>query len=133
MHPEYYGLLMFAQATGPGARLLRVSGSPAGQVKVWATRAADSRVNVVLINKSQDRHRIVTLRIDGASGPATLERLEAPSASAKADVTLDGRRIGAERGVLVGRPATVSVAPHGGRYVVRMPAASAAMLTLPAS
>ena len=133
MHPEYYGLLMFAQATGPGARLLRVSGSPAGQVKVWATRAADGRVNVILINKSQDRHRIVTLRIDGASGPATLERLEAPSASAKADVTLDGRRIGAERGVLVGRPATVSVAPHGGRYVVRMPAASAAMLTLPAS
>ena len=38
MHPEYYGLLMFAQAFPPGARLLPVS-APAGPVKVWATEA----------------------------------------------------------------------------------------------
>ncbi len=36
VHPEYYGLLMFAQAFPPGAHLLSVS-APSGPVKVWAT------------------------------------------------------------------------------------------------
>ena len=38
VHPEYYAMLMFAQAFPPGAQLLPVT-EPAGPVKVWATRA----------------------------------------------------------------------------------------------
>ena len=133
MHPEYYGLMMFAQAAPAGSRLLRIAGSAGDQVKIWATRATDGRVRVVLINKSQDRGRDVTLRVDGATGTATLERLLGPNASAKSGVTLDGRRIGTERGVLVGPPVHLTVRPHGDRYLVGLPAASAAMLTLPAS
>ena len=37
VHPEYYGMLLFAHAFPPGAQLLPVS-APAGPVKVWATR-----------------------------------------------------------------------------------------------
>jgi Glycosyl hydrolase family 79 C-terminal beta domain len=133
MHPEYYGLMMFAQAAPAGSRLLRIAGSAGGQVKIWATRATDGRVRVVLINKSQDRRRDVTIRVDGATSTATLERLLGPSASATSGVTLDGRRIGTERGVLVGPPAHLTVRPHGGRFLVALPAASAAMLTLSAS
>jgi hypothetical protein len=133
MRPEYYGLMMFAQAAAPRARLLQITDSAGNQVKVWATRATDGRVRVVLINKSQDRRRDVSVHVDGATGTATLERLLGPSASAKSGVTLDGRRIGTERGVLVGPPAHLTVRPRGGRYAVRLPAASAAMLALPAS
>ena len=49
--PEYYGLLMFAAAAPPGARLLRISGQPGTAVKAWATRATDGTIHVVLINK----------------------------------------------------------------------------------
>ena len=38
--PEYYGLLMFAQAAPAGARLLKTSGT-LGNVRAWATRATD--------------------------------------------------------------------------------------------
>ncbi len=133
MRPEYYGLLMFAQAAVPGARLLQITGSAGTQVKVWATRAPDGQIRVVLINKNQNRRSDVTVHIDGGTGTATLERLLGPNASAKSGVTLDGRRIGAERGALVGPPAHLTVRPRGGGYAVRLPAASAAMLTLPAS
>src|SRR5438270_885874 len=42
VEPEYYGLLMFAQAAPPGSRLLRISG--AGAVKTWATRGRDGHI-----------------------------------------------------------------------------------------
>ncbi|MGH2873871.1 MAG: hypothetical protein ACRDL5_15600, partial [Solirubrobacteraceae bacterium] len=51
VHPEYYGMIMFAQATPPGSRLLALrSPAPAG-VKIWATRARDGAIHVVVINK----------------------------------------------------------------------------------
>src|SRR6202020_500659 len=50
VHPEYYGLLMFAQAFPPGARLLPVS-AQSGPVKIWATLGADGVTRVVAINQ----------------------------------------------------------------------------------
>ncbi|MBV8999226.1 MAG: hypothetical protein JO304_09215 [Solirubrobacterales bacterium] len=130
--PEYYGLLMFAQAAPPGARLLNLSGA-LGNVRAWATRAPDGTAHVVLINEDTAQSRTVAVRIAGTHGAATLERLQGKGISATAGVTLGGQTFGTQTttGTLAGRPAITSVAPARGAYVVKLPRASAAMLTLP--
>jgi Glycosyl hydrolase family 79 C-terminal beta domain len=130
VHPEYYGMLLFAQAFPPGARLLPVS-SPAGPVKVWATAGRDGRTRVVLINKDPTTPATVQLSLPQASGPASLERLTAPSLAATNGVTLAGQTFGdsTQTGTLVGVPQTETVSPVGGSYAVDLPAGSAAMLT----
>ena len=130
--PVYYGMLMFAQAAPPGARLLRVTGSAGGQVRTWATKGTDGAIRVVLINDSTAQARTVTLRAPALGGPSALERLLAPSARATQGVTLGGLSFGAETatGQLAGTPTLTPVTPTGGQYVISMPAASAALLTI---
>ena len=131
--PEYYGLEMFAQAAPPGARLLKTSGS-LGNLKAWATRAPDGTVHVVLINEDTAQSRTVAVRLPGVNGTATLERLEAAGVSARTGVTLGGQTYGTDTttGTLAGRSTVASVAPTRRGYVVKLPRASAAMLTLDA-
>ncbi|MBV9805399.1 MAG: hypothetical protein JO130_19530, partial [Solirubrobacterales bacterium] len=57
VHPDYYGMLMFAQAFPPGARLLPVH-APATPVKVWASTGPDGHTRVTLINKDSRPHRV---------------------------------------------------------------------------
>jgi hypothetical protein len=130
--PEYYGLLMFARATPPGSRLVAVGASANGALHTWATRARDGTVRVVLTNGGSSS-RVLAVRIDGADGRASLYRLTAPSASATSGVTLGGQSFGAETGtgLLAGQSECSSVTPADGRYVVSLPATSAALLVLP--
>jgi len=129
VHPEYYGLLMFAQAFPPGARLIPVSVSPTGPLKVWATRDAHGTVRVELINKDPDNSYQVQLQAPGGVGH--LERLEAPSVNARGGVTLGGRTFGGEtRTGVLAAPQTETVTPVRGTYTVTLPAGSAALLTL---
>jgi Glycosyl hydrolase family 79 C-terminal beta domain len=132
VRPEYYGLMMFAQAAPAGARLLAVSGSAGAQVTPWATRAPDGTIHVVLINDSLHRPQTVAVRIPGPSSLAALERLRAPSVSSTDGVTLGGQSFGAQTstGRLTGRAGNGVVALSAGVYTVPVPAASAAMLTL---
>jgi hypothetical protein len=118
VRPDYYGLLMFAQAFPAGARLLpvRVAGGP---VKVWATTAG-----VVLINKGS-RAREVALAVPQAA--THIEWLRAPSAGATTGVTLGGVSIGAT-GVLP-KPRLEPISPRPGRYSIDLPGDSAALLT----
>jgi hypothetical protein len=128
--PDYYGLALFAQAAPAGARLLKVAATRNPGLKIWAARAPDGTINVVVINEGT-RVGVIALRAPaGARGPGTLERLQAPSLTATRRVTLAGQTFGAATGLPVGRPRTATVAPRVGRYVFRVPAASAAMLTL---
>ncbi len=139
--PEYYGLQMFAQAAPPGSRLLRLSGS-LGAVKAWATRAPDGSLRVALINEYTAQARTVAVRIPGVRATGTLERLQAPGLSARTGVTLGGQTFGTDKaaapdggaltttGVLAGRSSVTRVSKTSRGYVVRMPAASAALLTL---
>jgi hypothetical protein len=133
VEPDYYGLDMFAQAAPPGSRLLKVTPAASGQLHAWATRAPDGALRVVLINEGT-RTRVVAVRVPGAAGVAagtgTLERLEAPSITALGHVTLAGQTFGAATGLPVGASETTSVAPARSGYVFRVPAASAAMLTV---
>ena len=135
MSPEYYGLLMFAQAAPPGSRLLRISGT-SGPLKIWATKAPDGRIRIVVINRDTAHTHVVSLPAasSGGGGPATIERLQAPSAASSTGVTLGGESFatGTETGSLA-PPSDDAVPKRGGRYLVTMPAASAALLTLPKS
>jgi hypothetical protein len=130
VHPEYYGLLMFAQAFPPGARLLSVS-APSGPVKVWATQGADGVIRVTLINKDPNAEHDVQLQLPGVPGQAALETLQAPSVSATSGVTIGGQTFGPESttGTLPGPPATTPIDPASGTYTVSLPAGSAALLT----
>jgi hypothetical protein len=129
--PEYYGLEMFAQAAPPGSRLLSLSGA-LGNVRSWATRAPDGTLHVVLINDYTAQSRTVAVRIAGASGAATLEWLRGKGITARTGTTLGGQTFGTDTttGVLSGRSTIATVAPAQGAYVVQLPRASAAMLTI---
>ena len=130
--PEYYGLLAFAQAAPPGSSLLRLSGS-LGDVRAWATRAPDGTTHVVLINDDTARSQKVDVRIAGAGGPATLELLRGKGLSASSGVTLGGQTFGTatKTGTLQGHSTATTLALKSDAYLVRVPQASAALLTLP--
>ncbi|MGA2926234.1 MAG: glycosyl hydrolase family 79 C-terminal domain-containing protein [Solirubrobacteraceae bacterium] len=126
--PLLYGMLLFARALGPNARsvALHVSASkPSLQLTAWGVRVRRDTLHVVLIDKSASAVR-VRLRLP-ASGPATVQRLLAPSVSARSGVTLAGQQLSAD-GRWVGRRVIEAVA--GGRrgYQLTLPAMSAALI-----
>ncbi len=130
--PIYYGLDMFARATAPGSRLLKIYGGHRGPgLSVWADRAPDGQVQAVIDNESPSRREVVGLRApSGVSGPATVLMMRAPSVRARGGVTIGSSSFGPETntGVL---PQTQSAAvnPSGGVYGVAVPAGSAALVT----
>jgi hypothetical protein len=131
--PEYYGVLMFSRAAPPGSRLLQVSGaSKVRTLRVWATRAPSGRIHVVVINDAVGRPETLTVRVPGKQVNATLERLQAPTASSTGGVKLGARGFGSDTtsGLLRGPTRTIRLVAAAGRYVVRVPAASAAMITI---
>jgi len=132
VHPAYYGLMMFAKAAPPGARFLKLSGAPGADVNAWATRGTDGAVRVVLINDSTAHARTVTVRLPPLSGPAALARLQASSARATQGVTFAGLSFGSETstGLLAGQSSLTPVTPSAGGYIITLPAASAALLTV---
>ncbi len=132
VEPDYYGLAMFARAAPAGSRLLKVSATDSRQLKAWALRAPDHTIQVVLINEGT-RARTLAVRVGSstATAPGTIERLEAPSIAAEGHVTLAGQTFGARTGLPAGRRRTSTVIPSHGRYELKVPAASAAMLTVP--
>ena len=132
VRPEYYGLMMFAQAATPGSRLLTLSGTGSPLVKSWATRAQNGTTRVVLINKDVAHAHTVQVTLAGVGGSAALQRLLAPSVHATSGITFGGQSFGAVTldGSLVGHRVHAVVRPVAGVYTLRLPAASAALLTL---
>jgi hypothetical protein len=106
VRPEYYGLLMFAQAGPPGARLLSVIRTGSPDVHAWATRASDGTIRLVLINDDVWHSHVVSVRLPEHASTVTLERLTAPSAWARSRVALGGQSFGAHTwtGTLRGAP-----------------------------
>jgi hypothetical protein len=133
VYPEYYGLMMFAQAAPAGSRLLESSGAAPAGVEAWATRSPDGTTRVVLINTGASGARLVAVRAGDTGELATLERLTAPGLAAKTGVTIGGQTFGMNTttGTPSGNQDLVSIPPVTGAYVVRVPAASAALLTIP--
>jgi hypothetical protein len=131
VHPEYYGLALFAQAFPPGAQLLNVK-APSGPTKVWATQAADGTIHVVVINQDTANEHDVAVTVPGQTTPGTIESLTAPSISATGGVSLGGQTFGPDTstGTLPGPAVTATATPAAGVYTIPAPAASAEMLTI---
>jgi hypothetical protein len=133
VEPLYYGLLMFAQAAPPGSRMLQSSVSRPGAVHVWPLRTPTGELRIVIINESTTRPRTVAVSAPDHHGAADVQRLRAPSVQSKHDVTLGGLGFGewTTTGVLAGSPRHEHVGrTAGGEYRVRVPAGSAALLTV---
>jgi len=132
VEPDYYGLLMFAAAAPPDARLLQTTilHGHGSVIRAWATRAPDGTIRVVLINDGSGR-RVIGVTPPESAVTATLDQLLAPRATARSGVTLAGQSFGRQTstGLLVGHPRYTRVAPVGRNYVVTVPATSAEMLT----
>jgi hypothetical protein len=131
VRPVYYGLMMFTRAAPPGSRLLPITGRRPAGVTVWATRARDGQVRVTLINKDPSAPHTITLSPPrGVSGPAAVQRLEAPNVSSRGGVTLGGAGFGSETSS--GRlpsPRTQTVRADHRAYALTLPGASAALIT----
>jgi hypothetical protein len=132
VHPLYYGALMFARAFPPGAAALPVQ-APETAVKAYATRDPKGVIRVTLINKDPAHGQAVDIELPGRRRAGALQRLRAPSAGARSGVRLAGQSFGAETatGQLAGRLRTTKIAESGGSYRIELPAASAALLTVP--
>jgi hypothetical protein len=129
--PEYYGLMMFAQDMPPGSRLLSTTGATWDPwVHVWAARLPTGAVRVTFINEDPGRGGSIAVVIPGASQTASLVRLSAPALAATSGVTLGGGDFGAATATGVLSEQSVAVPATRGRYVIILPAASAAMLTV---
>ncbi|MGH2858738.1 MAG: glycosyl hydrolase family 79 C-terminal domain-containing protein [Solirubrobacteraceae bacterium] len=127
--PLLYGLILFARALGPEARLVRVqSRHPrAANVGAWAVRVGADTLHVVVIDRGRRSLR-VSLRLP-ATGTAAVQRLLAPSARSRTGVTLAGRTLAADGG-WQGLPVSQGVARRGGGYVVDVRRESAALVTV---
>jgi hypothetical protein len=128
--PQYYGLLMFAQAAPPGSHMLVITGTEPRELNVWATRDATGDTRVVLVNNDPARAFDASVRVPNASGPATLTRLQAPALNANDGVSLGDQSFGSvtSTGILATPQATTVFASAPGMYRVTVPEASAALL-----
>jgi hypothetical protein len=132
--PDYYGMLLFTRAAPPGSRLLAVhvpKRHPA--LRVWATRGSDGKIRVVAINTSASRAQSIALSTPSQASAATVQRLLAPSLSARADVTLADQSFGTRTatGVIAGRPRLIRLPGERGRFQLSLPPASAALVGIP--
>lgn len=125
--PLLYGLLLFERTMGPQARLVRLRLTAPGSLDVsaWAVRVRGGALHVLMLDKGNRAVR-VNLHLP-ARGPATLQRLLAPSPYSRSGVTLDGQVLGADAR-WDGRRDSVRIAPRRRGYELVMPPHSAALL-----
>jgi Glycosyl hydrolase family 79 C-terminal beta domain len=126
--PLFYGLILFARALGPRARLLtvRARAPRAVNLAAWAVRVGRDTLHVVLIDKGRRSAR-VALRLP-AEGAVHVQRLLAPSVRSPTGVTFGGRQIGTN-GRWQGLPARQTLSRRGGTYVLVVRSMSAALLS----
>jgi hypothetical protein len=127
--PEYYGLLAFVHAAPAGSRLVSVTARGSPQIRAWATRGADGRIRVVLINIGSTLAHSVRLRLPGGARQLTVEALRGPSLRATGGVTLGGATIAPRSGRLGARRLGLVSRSVLGLFRVVLPPATAAILT----
>jgi hypothetical protein len=134
VHPEFYGMMMFAQAAPAGSQLITIPAALPSGVHLWATRTTGGTVRVVLINDNFSKPATVKLPLSSPRGPGTLEALRAPHIGSTSGVTLGGRTFGAATTTGLLPPYKLQpVSASRGRYSVRVPPATAILLTVPGS
>jgi hypothetical protein len=127
--PLLYGLLLFDRTLGPDAQLVRVhvSAHDAHHLDVYAVRVAHDVLHVLAIQKGAGTVHL-DLALAGA-GDATVERLLAPSVTARYGVTLDGQWLGRDAR-WHGRASDEKIRPGPPGYQLTVPRFSAALVTV---
>lgn len=130
IRPEYYGFMVFQQATQNGAKLLPVTLTTSNNISLWATLDASNTVRVLVINKDQSATGNVNVTLNGYSN-GTLSSLSARSVSSTTGVTWAGQTFdGSPDGTIQGALSTATVVPSSNVYTFSMTPASAALLTV---
>jgi hypothetical protein len=125
--PEYYGMLAIAQC-GMGRIIASTVDAGSRNIVAHATQADQDRTVVTLINKEAASDAVVG--IEGAAGirSVSVVRLSGPSLESKSGITLAGEAVlptGTWKAAHV-----EEAARSQGKLKVRLPAASAALVTL---
>ena len=134
VRPLFYAMLLFNRATPRGSRLLAVGPNPpGGKLKTWGTVDGEGTRRFVVINKDAEVGRKVVLSVPGARGTARVERMVAPSLKSQNNVTLGGLGWGGSTtdGEPKGKRVIERVEPAGSAVRLVVPAASAALITVP--
>lgn len=125
--PLLYGLILLARTLGPRAALAAVAlhapSSP--HLSGWAVRVGRHGLHVLLINEGRHAVRIA-LRLPTA-GAASVQRLLAPTAASRSQVTLDGQQLGHD-GIWHSRHVERLVVATRSGYSLTVPRFSAALL-----
>jgi hypothetical protein len=133
VRPLYYGLLFFAEATASHSHLLPVDVQTDHNIKIYATEDRRGVVRITALNKETDLDGQISIQINGnkKEEKGSLIRLLAPEYAAANGITIAGQTFdGSNDGKPVGNKKTEEVKPQDNVYTFRIPAASAALLTI---
>jgi hypothetical protein len=127
--PLMYGLLMFTRMLGPHTQLVRLDlhAKPSLNLKAWATRVSGGILHVLLIDKGNHSVR-VDLHLP-ATGPATVQRLLAPSVRSRFGVTIDGQRL-SRNGTWIGQAHNETIMRGAAGYELTVSRHSEALLSV---
>jgi len=127
--PDFYGLLVIHELEG--GQWLPCIGTAPGRAWEAAVKMPDGVVRVVIVNPSSSAATDISVHAPGYGGRASVQWLTGPSLGATADVRLGGAEVGSDG---AWRPLADAPLDSGGNGVrVKVPAATAALVTLPAS
>ena len=124
--PEFYGMLMVAQAAGGLPLEGAVDADAAINVSAWGVARDDSGINFVLINKDSSRSVSMELEIGAAASRFNPLWLRGATLSASTGQTLGGVTVGND-GSWAPQPQEPMIASKG-RLTALLPPASAVML-----
>jgi len=132
--PQYYGVLMFQQATQNGARFLPVTTTATGNQVIYGWLDASDTIRILILNKDENASGTISLNLPTDYGDGTVIRLleATPAYASTKGVTLAGQSFDTSTdGVLQGTAYGESIAPSDRVHSVAMPAVSAALITIP--
>lgn len=127
--PLYYGLLVFSEVAGRGAKLLPVTKASDANVSIWATVDDASATHVVVINKDEHATGDVQISLPGYTS-GTVRYLSAANYSATSGVTWGGQTFdGSQDGTIQGTPVTTAITANNGVFTLHdMPVTCAAVI-----
>ena len=127
--PLLYGMLLFDRTLGPDAQLVRVHlmAHHVRHLDVYAVRVAHDILHVLAIDKGADAVHLDL--VIPATGEATVERLLAPSVTARYGVSLDGQWLGRDAR-WHGRVSAETIKPDEYGYQLMVPRYSAALMSV---
>jgi hypothetical protein len=125
--PEYYGMLAFAQS-GLGRIIRSTINARERNITVHATQLGKNPIVLTIINKEPSFDAVIRIEAAMPFHRGSLIRLSGPSLESKFGVSLGGARVSPAG--LWKPDRTEEISTSRGRLQVRLPAASAAIVTL---